>query len=221
MNSIEERLRDAMAARAEIVGDDDRPLPAPRPRRSSRGGLVRVAAVALTVAATALGVARLAAPLLEPQESIVAMSLSGTVSSGGPEVAVFLCKDGDSLTSCAGGGEITKTEWKDLERALEARPEVESVRFEDRQQAWENFRRHYKDNPELLKATTPTDMPESFRARIRAGAKPSTVAQAASELPGVSMSVDQACLIDNSPPWGIVKRLLGRGEQCSFTGKGR
>ncbi|MFD1537602.1 CU044_5270 family protein [Nonomuraea guangzhouensis] len=33
MNSIEDRLRDAMAARAEIVGDDDRPLPAPRPQR--------------------------------------------------------------------------------------------------------------------------------------------------------------------------------------------
>jgi hypothetical protein len=220
MNSIEERLRDAMAARAEIVGDDDRPLPAPRPRRGSGGGLVRVAAVTLTVAVTALGVAGLAASLLEPQENIVAMSLSGAVSAEGPQVAVFFCRAGDSFASCA-GGEITTTERKDLQRALEAWPEVESVRFEDRQQAWENFRRQYEDNPELLKATTPTDMPESFRARIRAGADSSAVAQAASELPGASMSVDQACLIDNGPPWGFVKRLLGRGEQCSFTGKGR
>ncbi|MFD8533768.1 permease-like cell division protein FtsX [Streptosporangium canum] len=79
---------------------------------------------------------------------------------------------------------------------------MESIRFEDQQQARENFRRKYEDDPELLKATPPMDMPKSFRARIRAGADSSAVAQAASELPGVSISVDQACLIDNSPPWG-------------------
>lgn len=220
MNSIEGRLRDAMAARAQIVGDDDRPLPAPRRRRSSGGSLVTVTVVVLTIAVTALGVVRLAAPSVEPQESVVAVSMSGTVPSGGPEVSIFLCKDGEFFTSCAGGG-ITESERMNLQRALVARPEVESVRFEDRQQAWENFRRQYENNPELLKATTSTDMRESFRARIRAGANFSAVAQAASELPGVAVSVDQACLIDNSPPWGIVKRLLGLDEQCSFTGKGR
>ncbi|MFC7593432.1 permease-like cell division protein FtsX [Nonomuraea antimicrobica] len=163
---------------------------------------------------------RLAAPSPESQESIVAMSLSGTVPSGGPEVSVFLCKDGDPIPSCAGGG-ITRSERMNLQRELEARPEVEGIRFEDRQQAWDNFRRQHEDDPQLLKAMTPTDMPESFRARIRAGADSSAVAQAASELPGVSLSVDQACIIDNSPPWGIVKRLLGWSEQCSFTGEGR
>ncbi|SPL88466.1 Cell division protein FtsX [[Actinomadura] parvosata subsp. kistnae] len=182
--------------------------------------MVRVAAVTLAVAVMALAVVRLAVPSLEPQESVIAMALSGAASAAGPEVSVFLCKDGDSWASCA-GGEITKPERLNLQRALEGRPEVESVRFEDRQQAWESFRRQYEDDPELLKATTPTDMPESFRARIRAGADASAVARAASELPGVSISFDQACLVDNGWPWGLVKRLLGSDEQCSFMGKGQ
>ncbi|MEV6155525.1 permease-like cell division protein FtsX [Nonomuraea sp. NPDC052129] len=215
MNSIEERLRDAMTARAEIVRDDQRPFPAPRPSRGSRKGMIRVAAVTLTVAATAFGVVELTTPSLEPQESIVAMSPSSTVPSGGPEVSVFLC-----MASCA-SGEITTAERKSLQLALAARPEVESVSFEDQQQAWNSFRQAYKDNPQLLKATTVTDMPESFRARLRAGADFSAVAKAASELPGVSVSVDQACALDNAPPWGFIKRLLGRAEQCSFPGKGR
>ncbi|MEV0350648.1 permease-like cell division protein FtsX [Nonomuraea sp. NPDC050680] len=220
MNNIEERLRDAMSARAEIVRDDQRPLPAPRPSHGSRKGLIRVAAVTLTVAVAAFAAVKLTGPSLEPQESIVAMSQSSTVPSEGPEVAVFLCKDGDVRASCA-GGEITAAERKNLQLALEARPEVESIRFEDQQQAWDKFRREYEDNPQLLKATTLTDMPDSFRARIRAGADFSAVAQAASELPGVSVSVDQACNLDNAPPWGFIRRLLGRAEQCLFPGKGR
>jgi ferric-dicitrate binding protein FerR (iron transport regulator) len=222
MNSIEDRLRDAMAARAETVGDDHHPLPAPQSRRASVRSPIRIAAVALAVAVTAFGVIRLVAPSSGPQEeSIFAMSLSGTAPSGTPDVAVFLCKDDDPFPSCKGGG-ITKTERENLQRALEARPEVDGVAFENRQQVWENFRRQNEDDdPELVKAITPKDMPESFRARIRAGADFSAVARAASELPGVSNSVDQACLLDNSYLWGAVKMILGLGEQCSFMGKER
>ncbi|MEU7743625.1 permease-like cell division protein FtsX [Nonomuraea sp. NPDC049158] len=177
--------------------------------------MIRVAAVTLTVAVTAFGAVGLTAPSLEPQESIVAMSQSSSVPPGRPEVSVFLCG-----ASCA-SGEITTTERKNLQLALEARPEVESVGFEDQQQAWDSFRREYKDSPLLLKTTTLTDMPESFRARIRAGADPSAVAKAASELPGVSMSVDQACNLDNASFWGYVKKRLGGAKRCSFSGKGR
>ncbi|MFI7148214.1 permease-like cell division protein FtsX [Nonomuraea sp. NPDC050022] len=182
--------------------------------------MIRVAAVTLTVAVTVFGVVELTAPSLEPQESIVAMSQDSTVPSGGPEVSVFFCGDSDPRDSCVGGG-ITTAERQNLQLALEARPEVESVSFEDQQQAWDNFRQAYKDKPLLLKSTALTDMPESFRARIRAGADRSAVAKAASELPGVSMSVDQVCSLDNASFWGYVKRLLGRAEQCSFPGKGR
>ncbi|GAA3016616.1 hypothetical protein GCM10017559_45290 [Streptosporangium longisporum] len=211
-----------MTARADIVEDDYRPLPAPQSRRASRSSPVKIAAVALAVAVTTFGVIRLLAPSGPRGESTVAMSMSDMAPSGTPEVAVFLCRDDDPFPGCEGGA-ITRTEREDLRRALEARPETESVAFQDRRQAWENFRRTNKDDHRLLQAIGPEDMPESFRARIRAGADFSAVARAASELPGVSNSVDQACLLDGMSPWGVVKRFLGVGERerCSFPGKGR
>lgn len=223
MNSIEDRLRDAMAARAETVGDDHRPLPAPRSRRASGKGPIRTVAVALAVVATVFGVTRLVSLSSGPEESIVAMTMSGTAPSGTPEVSVFLCKDGDPFPGCEGreGRGITETERDDLRRMLEARPEVEGVAFQDRRQAWEDFRRQNEDDhPELVRAIRPGDMPESFRARIRAGADPSAVARAASGLPGVSNSVDRACILDKIHPLGLVKEILGLGEQCSFEGGG-
>ncbi|GGP84602.1 permease-like cell division protein FtsX [Streptosporangium pseudovulgare] len=214
-----ERVTDP-ADSAETVGDDHRPLPAPRSRRAFGKGPIRTVAVALAVAATAFGVTRLVSLSSGPQESIVAMTMSGTAPSGTPEVSVFLCKDGDPFPGCEGRG-ITETERENLRRTLEARPEVEGVAFQDRRQAWEDFRRQNEDDhPELVKAIHPGDMPESFRARIRAGADPSAVARAASGLPGVSNSVDQVCILDKIHPLGSVKEILGLGEQCSFKGGG-
>ncbi|MEU7986701.1 permease-like cell division protein FtsX [Streptosporangium canum] len=218
MNSIEDRLRDAIAARAETVRDDDRPLPAPRARGASVRSPIRIAAVALAVAATTLGVVRLAAPSPGQQESIIATTMNG-LPSGAPGVSVFLCKADDSFPSCK-DGKITEVEKENLQRSLEARPEVETVVFEDQQQAWENFREQNKDDTEFLKDLVPGNMTESFRVRITAGADFSAVARAASELPGVSHSVDQACIWDNSPLGGSVKESSG-WERCSFMGKGR
>ncbi|MFF3671326.1 permease-like cell division protein FtsX [Microtetraspora malaysiensis] len=210
MSSIEDRLRDAMTARAQTVQDNDRPLPQPRTRHAGKAGAVKIAAITLAVTATAVGVVRLAAPSSEvSEENVVAMTMTNMAYSGTPEVAVFFCKDNDPFPSCA-NGKITEVEREDLLRMLQARPEVETVTFEGQQQAWENFRRQSADNPELVRAVTPGDMPESFRARIRTGADSSAVARAASGLPGVSNSVDSACLSAG-----------GRGKDCSFMGKGR
>ncbi|WP_433249066.1 permease-like cell division protein FtsX [Streptosporangium sp. CA-135522] len=219
MTATENRLREALSAAAGIAVEI-RPLTAPA-RRGPRPS-PRIVAVALAVAAIAFGVVRLTAPSPELQgESIVAMSVSAVEPSGRPRVSVFFCKHGDPWPSCAGEG-ITETERENLRRALQARPEVESLTFEDRQQAWEDFQRQYKDDdPELARAIVPEDLPESFRVRIKPDADPAAVARAASELPGVSTSVDQACALDRSSPWGYIVNFLGLGEQCFFKGKGR
>jgi hypothetical protein len=217
MSGIEDRLRDALAARARTVRDDELPLPAPRTAGRAR---VMIPVAALAVAVTAFGLVR-AAPSSEPQEeSTLAVSLSAVESSGPPQVSVFLCKENDVFLSCQGGA-ITETERADLRRALEKRPDVEGVSFEDQQQAWENFRRNMSDQPELVRTVTPDDLPESFRVQIRPGAEFSAVARAASKFPGVSNSVDGACLADNLSAWGSVKKWLGSDAQCSFMGAGR
>jgi hypothetical protein len=218
MSDIEDRLRDAMAARARTVRDDDPPLPAPR---TAGRGRVKIAGAALAAAVTAFGLVRLAAPSQEPrEESTLAVSLSAVESSGRPEVSVFLCKENDVFPSCKGGA-ITQAEREQLRRALERRPDVEGVSFEDQQQAWENFRRNMADQPELVRTVVPGDLPESFRVQVRPGTDFSAVARAASDFPGVSNSVDGACLADSISAWGSVKKWLGSKEECSFMGTGR
>jgi cell division protein FtsX len=214
MSAIEDRLRDAMAARARTVRDDDLPLPAPR----AGGGRFKIAAAALAITVTAFGLVRLAAP--QEEESTLTVSLSAVESAGRPVVSVFLCMEDDVFASCK-SGEATDAEREKLRRAMERRPDVESVSFEDRQQAWENFRRNMTDKPELLRTVVPSDLPEAFRVQVRPGADFSAVARAASEFPGVSNSVDGACIADRLSAWGSIKRWLGSKDECSFGGTGR
>ncbi|GAB3879268.1 permease-like cell division protein FtsX [Microbispora bryophytorum] len=209
MSTIEDRLRDAMAARARTVPDDglDHALPAPRGTRT-RG--LAIAAAALTVAGTIVGVARFAEPSANRRDvGVAAASPSGgAASSGMAGVSVFLCTDTSPFKSCR-GGEATAWEKENISRALRARRDVKTVTFEDRRTAFENYRRQER-NAELLKAVRAEDMAESFRLKLVPGADPLAVARAASGLPGVSNVVDEGCLRDNQDRPEEVQR------QCDF-----
>ncbi|TQS21833.1 permease-like cell division protein FtsX [Microbispora sp. KK1-11] len=214
MSTIEDRLRDAMAARARTVPDDGLAHALPAPRRTRPRGLA-IAAAALAMAATTVGVARFAQPSPDPREvSLAVMSLSGAAASyDGVDVSVYLCVDDSAFEECKGGG-ATDREKANIERVLQARPDVQTIVFEDQRTAFEKFRR-FETNPLLLKVTTLEDMPESFRLKVAPAADPLAVAGAASELPGVSVVVAEGCLIDNLSRQGESSR------QCSFPGRGR
>ncbi|MFJ2033541.1 permease-like cell division protein FtsX [Streptosporangium sp. NPDC087985] len=218
MTATENRLREALSA-AAVTAVDVRPLTTPARRRSRTP--LRIGAVVLAVAVTAFGAVRLSVPSSVPRgETIIAMSMSGVEPSGMAGVSVFLCKKSDPFPHCK-DREISTEDRENLLRMLEGRPEVEAVTFESRQQAWENFQREYQDNPELLKAIIPRDMPESFRVRIRPDDDSMAVAQAAGELPGVSNAIDTACLYERASLMSIIMSKLPWAEdrkQCSYPG---
>ncbi|WP_371782110.1 permease-like cell division protein FtsX [Streptosporangium subroseum] len=217
MSIIEDRLRDAMAARAEAVPDDDRPLPAPRARRARRTAPIAIAAAVLLVAGTAFGAVRLGEPSPGSPETVVAMSMGGSKPSDPPEVRVFPCKGADPWQNCEGAA--TEAEKEEIRRMLEARPEVEAVVFRDQRTNWESFRSENKDNATLLRVIAVEDMPESFTALIRPDADSLAVARAAGELPGVANAIDKDCLfgrlsllsrIESKLPWAEPEK------QCSY-----
>ncbi|MFI6457303.1 permease-like cell division protein FtsX [Streptosporangium amethystogenes] len=214
MTDAENRLRDALSAAAATAADV-RPLAAPARRRSRAP--FRIAAVALAVAVTVFGVVRLTVPLSSSREAVVAMAMSGAEPSGYADVSVFLCRQDDFRPNC--DHVVTEDEKAEIRRALEARPEVERVLFEDRRQAWEKFRSQYADNPTLVKAIAVEDMPESFRAWLRPGADSNAVARAMGGLPGASHAIDGPCLLRGASLWSLVERVLpwsNEPEQCSF-----
>jgi hypothetical protein len=70
---------------------------------------------------------------------------------------------------------------------LESDPDVVKYRFLDHQDAYDEFKRLFADQPDLLKAE-PSDgshLPESFRLDLRAGAALETVAARYRRMPGV------------------------------------
>jgi cell division transport system permease protein len=71
------------------------------------------------------------------------------------EVSIFL-KDG-----------ITDDQRTTLDGALKADPLVKQVFHETKQQAWQKFQTQFKDAPDLVAATKPDSLPESFRVQLK------------------------------------------------------
>ena len=71
------------------------------------------------------------------------------------EVAVFLNRD------------VTPEERDSIQRDLLAMPEVASVQYESKQEAFESFKELFRDEPEIVEATTPDALPESFRVKLK------------------------------------------------------
>jgi cell division transport system permease protein len=70
------------------------------------------------------------------------------------EVSVFLRDDASSEEIEALGGRIAEI------------PEVEDVFFENREQAYQNFRELFRDNPALVENVDPSAMPQSYRIKL-------------------------------------------------------
>ncbi|MCC5581033.1 hypothetical protein IMZ11_36020 [Microtetraspora sp. AC03309] len=200
---IEQRLREALSEAAATADlRSVRPLSAPRGR--SRVRVSRFVVVpAVMVAAVSVGVFLLvrptppAATVARPVAySLAQLSLAGA-GSWHDEVAVFLCKKNDLYPVCRNHEAVTEDERQVIRQALESMPEVESVRFETQMEAYENFRADNADS-QLLNVIKPTDLPESFRAKVKPGADHKAVVRAVEHLPGISNVIDTACVLDRS-----------------------
>jgi cell division transport system permease protein len=80
---------------------------------------------------------------------------------------------------------VTEEQKRAIDSALRKLPSVEGVRFESRQEAYARFKEQFKDAPDLVAATKPDSLPESFRVTLRTASGYCEVARVRS-LPGVS-----------------------------------
>ncbi|MER7281486.1 permease-like cell division protein FtsX [Dactylosporangium sp. NPDC000244] len=92
----------------------------------------------------------------------------------GTDVSVFL-KQG-----------TTDEQRAEVRTVLESSAEVYCLRFEDQVTAWRNFQREFSDAPDLVGATKPENLPESFRFRVAGRAGADTVERLVAPLGGVS-----------------------------------
>jgi cell division transport system permease protein len=108
----------------------------------------------LTVAAvvtTAVSLALLGAGLLVRQQA----NLINRLYYGKLQVAIFLSAD------------VSQSQRDGLLQQLQGDPLVRAVKYESKQQAYENFKREQANNSSLLNTITPDDLPESYRVQLK------------------------------------------------------
>ncbi len=111
------------------------------------------------------------------------------------EVSVFLCGAESEEPTCA-GGEVTGSERAAIERDLRAMPVVQDVIYESKEDAYEHFKEYYEDSPAITENIEVSQMPESFRIKLKDPEQYSAVAGAFADREGVEQVVDQKQLLE-------------------------
>jgi cell division transport system permease protein len=99
------------------------------------------------------------------------------------QVSIFLADD------------ITEEQRVALEAQLEADQLVSSYEYESREEAYEQFRTLFADSPELVEATAPESLPESFRLRLVDPERFQEIDERYTGVAGIDEIVDQEELV--------------------------
>ncbi len=111
------------------------------------------------------------------------------------EVAVYLCGDASSETSCPDGA-VTEEQRTQIETDLRALPEVSEVYYESQEDAYIRFKEQFKNNPAIVENTTPDVLPESFRVKLQDPEQFAIIYSAFNGRPGIEEVQDQRAVLE-------------------------
>ena len=120
------------------------------------------------------------------------------------EVSMYLCGDGSKGANCNGSA-VTEEQRQQLLTDVSNNPLVAKVYYESQQQAFENFKRQFKDSKDLVQNVTPEALPESLRVKLKDPTKYEDFASAFQDSPGVEEIQDLKALLD--PLFKVLKRM--------------
>jgi cell division transport system permease protein len=113
---------------------------------------------------------------------------------GKVEVSIFLCGKDSDTPSCA-SGEVTDTQRSQIEADLRSNPNVKTVYYETKQQAYEKYKIQFKGTA-LADNVTADQLPESFRVKLKDPNKFAVVSSAFTGRPGVETVFDSKEIFD-------------------------
>ena len=120
------------------------------------------------------------------------------------EVSMYLCGDGSKGANCNGSA-VTEEQRNQLLADVSKNPLVAKVYYESQQQAYENFKKQFKDSKDLVQNVTPEALPESLRVKLKDPTKYEDFASAFQDSPGVEEIQDLKALLD--PLFKVLKRM--------------
>jgi len=114
------------------------------------------------------------------------------------EVSVFLCVKGSPTPVCRQNGPATTQEKAQIQRDLQALPQVEQggVKYETQAQAYKRFQESFKNTPAFVKSTDPSELPDSFRVRLKNPEDYKVIVQAMQTRAGIDSVVDEQQVLD-------------------------
>lgn len=113
------------------------------------------------------------------------------------EVAVFLCTDTSTTTTCAAGA-VTDEQRQSVQDLLEsptAAPYVQGFEYESQERALQIFQEQFK-NSAMAETVTADQLPESFRVALVDPEQYAVVNELVSGMPGVELVSDQRELLE-------------------------
>lgn len=116
------------------------------------------------------------------------------------EITVFLCVADSRGDNCTNGQDATDAQRQEIEQTLRANPEVAEVFYESKQQAFEQFKQYYQDDP-ILQTTTVDMMQDSFRVKLKDPQEYQGVVSAVKGMPGVQSVQDLRKILDPLFAW--------------------
>src|SRR3954454_11627644 len=104
------------------------------------------------------------------------------------QVSVFLCYH---VVSPHCPTPATQGQIDAIRTTLTGLSQVDTVQFENHEDAAKRARELFKDSPALAAQSTPQNIPESFRVKLKDPTKTDAVVSAVAALPGVDTAYDQ------------------------------
>ncbi|AFV89831.1 MAG: permease-like cell division protein FtsX [Acidipropionibacterium acidipropionici] len=125
------------------------------------------------------------------------------------EVSVFLCVPNVEGGQCTANQGATQAQKDTIKKTLEANPQVATVYYESKHQAFEEYQRVYKDSP-VKDVLTEDTIQDSFRVKLKNPEQYKGVVSQAQGLPGVQAVLDLHPVLDplfmwlNALKWGTL-----------------
>lgn len=116
------------------------------------------------------------------------------------EISVFLCTQVTQGANCTTGEETTDAQRKAIEETLKSNPEVESVQYESKAEAYSEFREAFKDSP-ILDSVSEKDMQDSYRVKLKDPQQYQGVVSAVRGMKGVQAVQDLRVYLDPLFSW--------------------
>ncbi|MQA84381.1 MAG: FtsX-like permease family protein [Streptosporangiales bacterium] len=112
------------------------------------------------------------------------------------EVTVFLCTSSSSSARCKDNGPATDDQKGQIQRDLQAMPQVRRVYYESQEAAYQRFKSQFRNSTALVQVTRPGDIPDSFRVKLSRPQEYRVVASAVAGRPGVDSVLDEQASLE-------------------------